>query len=233
MRGSNAPLDKGLKMTSSILLIRVRTILDESSAGFYTDAEIYSALSEAQREVVNIILNIYHAKSSVNQSEKLPEVLMALIEEQATNSLTTPNNDLPDDFRYLLNCTYRYSDADATAVPCYIKQFDKKIHFNNANTYMAGTQTAPVCYVKENAGQTAREIVFSPNFHSQDGGGYTAAYIKEPPDIDASVQPCIPASAHEAVVQYAAAEMLKKDEKYNQSSHCYNQFMQMVQGLYY
>ena len=42
-------------MTSAFLLARLRTLLDESSAGFWTDDECYRALADGQNEIVNIV----------------------------------------------------------------------------------------------------------------------------------------------------------------------------------
>jgi len=40
-------------MTTANLLSRLRTLLDEASAGFWTDVECYAALSDGQKEIVN------------------------------------------------------------------------------------------------------------------------------------------------------------------------------------
>ena len=55
-------------MTRTEMLARVRTLLDEvGTAGFWSDTEIYSALTDAQQETANYFLRILLNK-------KLPKI---------------------------------------------------------------------------------------------------------------------------------------------------------------
>ena len=72
-------------MTTANLLARLRTLLDESSASYWTDTECYQALSDGQSAVTNIALSVYRAKKMMlaNEDVKLPYILNELYQERS------------------------------------------------------------------------------------------------------------------------------------------------------
>ena len=49
-------------MTSTVMLAAMRTLLEEASASFWTDAECYAALADAQNEIIKELISVYKMK---------------------------------------------------------------------------------------------------------------------------------------------------------------------------
>lgn len=125
-------------MTSVQMLARLRTVLDEASAGLWGDAECYSALADGQDGVISVLVN----KSS--------EVLRPLI-TTVTGSNTT---NLPSGYlRYISVVSVSGGITDVVWVRPYEKNRDHAIE----NTYLKSSATDLYCSFN------ATQIVFETN----------------------------------------------------------------------
>lgn len=190
------------------LAAKVRTSLDEASAGFWTDTEIYNALADGQREIVNIISTIYKTKSALNGSEKLPEVLRAIM---ATTTSQTGTQNLPADY-------WTWLVIYTGTTPVYVRPdgLDKTLKFN---TYMASSAAQPYCSI------TSTQVVFETSVT------WFMDYLKTMTDMSGSVDPVVPSMAYNVLVEYAIAFLLNKDENPRAQNH-FNNFITLVQQLY-
>ena len=203
------------------LTTEVRTLLDESTESFFKDTEIYTALTDAQREYVSIILSQYKAKSIIDPSINIPQVLQSL----ATSSLSdvlfvgdTYSNGLPSDYLYFI-MFYLKTDSSDTLTPCPIRDYSIKTVAASQNSYL----NARMAWVDSTL------IHWTPAAKS--GGQITLDYIKQPPDMTGSVDPLIPSFCYPALVKYALAEMMKKDNLDQEAAQNYQEFLSKVKYI--
>lgn len=184
---------------TTVLVSRVRTLLDEASAGFFTATEIYYALTDAQVEVINIVLSTYKAKIKADPNEELPEVLRNCI----ASTTGTGTTSLPSGFLHALSIY-----VTATKLPVFIRPDGRGRAEGMHNTYLASSATQPYCSL------SASQIVFETSV------AWTLEYLQLPAnDIDATHDPTLSKIAYNALIQYATAFLLKKDESPRANDH--------------
>ena len=193
---------------TTILVARARTYLDEVSAGFWTQDEIYKALTDGQREVITFVLAIYKQKLSVNPDEKLPEVL-----RNCFNTTTGIGSAaLPAGFLFPLS-------VYTATVPVYMRPDGTQRGASKLNAYLASSSTQPFCSF------SSTQIVFETSV------SWTMEYLQTPiSDIDATHDPALGAIAYNAMVEYATAFLLNKDENQRAQQHL-SKFFNEVQNL--
>jgi len=190
------------------MLLRVQTLLDDLDSEYWTEADIYRALTDGQQTVITFLLSVFKIKSAQNIYENVPEVLRPLL---TTQSGATQTDTLPADFLDILSCKVNGSE------PAYQRSKNKINHFDKADTYMTGNYFALI----------GSQIVFEDTITS-----YDFDYIKKPSDITAVVNPTLHTIAHIPITQYAYADLLRKDEKIEQAISQLNIFNQMMQTIY-
>ncbi len=190
------------------LVARVRTYLDEASAGFWTQDEIYKALTDGQREVITFVLAVYKQKLSVNPDEKLPEVLRNCF----TTTTGIGSAALPAGFLFPLS-------VYTATVPVYTRPDGMQRGASKLNTYLASSAAQPFCSF------SATQIVFETSV------SWTMEYLQTPTsDIDATHDPSLGAISYNAIVEYAAAFLLNKDENPRAQQHL-SKFFNEMQNL--
>lgn len=212
-------------MIATSMLARVRELIDEVSSSFWTDSNLYIALSEAQRQLVNLSLATYKMKLLMNPSEPLPEVLRPLYEEVANLAFGTTGVSsvaLPADFLFDLHV--EYDDNSSAPIPAYKIGITPNRKFSLSNTYLGSNQSQFYYWIDDE----------NLNFGTvvSGTGSYRLTYLKKPTEIDATpTNPVLPTFTHEALCQYAVAEALKKDKEYQAAQIFYNTFLQLAQNF--
>ena len=204
-------------MTSVLMLARLRTLLDESAAGFWTDTEAYAALSDGQREVFNVVF----------KRDPHSQTLKNLLRDTADG--TAASNQaitLPTDFREFVVAKLAVTTTE-TKKPCRVIDYNESHFQNQQNTYLAPNKANPVVYVK---GTTAlgKKIYFEPSSASSD---YSITYITQPTEISAAVEPVLPVDAQEPIIIYAFSFLLRKDLRAQEADGAYKIFSDMVGKL--
>ncbi len=214
-------------MTSANLLARLRTIIDEASASYFTDVECYAALSDGQKETVNIVLAIYEAKRKVNPNEEIPEVFVPIIKTvNATLTTGTMSIPLPNDYLKDLWLQYNH-DNSLSLKPCRKRQYSRGYPQLQANTFMQDNLGSEYFY------SIYGTIIQLESAVTINGGGYKFSYISIPPDISAGgSNPVLFDNALESVVHYAAADLFTKDELTEQAQIEFQKFLLLVKNLY-
>lgn len=182
-------------MTSVEMLARLRTLLDEASAGFWTDTEAYSALSDGQREVVDILF-------SKNRKHSL---LKSLLKTATGSNTTSTGITLPTDFKDFVNAEYA-SVTGASKMPCKLVDYDEVFLRDKENSYLTPIRATPVIYLNATTG--LRLICFEPTSSASD---YNIVYLKQPTEIASGTDPILPVETHEAIIMYAYSFLLRKD----------------------
>ena len=179
-------------MTSVEMLARLRSLLDETPEGFWTDdLDCYPALTIAQLEVIK---NIAPYKSIA-----LRTILARAV--QASKSFTTVTGlSLPGDF-YLMY-SIKANATGGTEHPAH-----ERILRNDFedNPYM--NSEADRLYYTISGKDNALKIFFETDFAN---GSITMDYISKPEDITASVDHELDGIAHAAIVYSAFGYLLLK-----------------------
>lgn len=198
-------------MTSVLMLARLRTLLDEATASFWSDTECYTALSDGQREVVNSVKN--------------PQILKVLLKTATGSNTSGTGITLPTDFREFVNAKWTSVTA-GTQYPCSIINYNEQFLRDKDNTYLAPIRLNPVVYL--NAITGLRLIYFEP---ASANGDYTIVYLKQPTEITAGVDSILSEETHEAIILYAFSFLLRKDLRQAEADGAYKLFLEMVGKL--
>lgn len=209
-------------MTSANLLSRLRTLLDEASASYWTDTEAYAALADGQRELVSQFVNIY----KFSGKGFIPNVIRAITKNVSAN-ITAPATSatLPTDYIQDSPLSVRYSSTSTSVSsrkPCLVRSMDGLYH-KQGNAYLQGDATYPFCYIDGT----------SINFETAPvAGSYDFNYLSMPADIASGQVMTLPDTCSDAIVQFAFAFLMAKDQRVTESQAAYSQFYQLIPKLY-
>lgn len=213
-------------MTTAQMVAHVRTLLDEVgvTAGFWNDTEIYPGLADGQQAVANYFLNMYKLRVLQDLNAPIPQPLEALY-TLVTATTTTGIVDRPADFWHLLSSSYTTTGGLAgTFYNCRIERFSASMFFNINNTYLLASITDPIVY---DVFSTTQKFYFNPVPSAT--GAYALNYLKVPTAIASSVEPTLPVQTHNAIVFFAVAQMLFKDQRSGEAQTKMQDFMNELQ----
>lgn len=205
--------------------MRLRTSLDEATASFWDDNTCYRALSDGQREVANYLLTMYKARKTVNADEEIPEGLRALA-LQVTDSVTSgqDSDTLPTDFWYDLSVRYNHDNV-GSSFPCFRRDLGRNLYHKQVNTYLTADTSREYYY-----SITATEIQFETSATAT--APYSMWYLRKVTEIDGSTNPILPDMTIEAILKYAFAELLLKDQRISEAAQILQNFTILLQGIY-
>ena len=214
---------------SKLLNGNVRTLIDESlsditvDAGtFFTNTDVYNALTNAQREVVKF------AYAKFISTGKLSDCLGTIRTESTALSVlfagTTPYAwaEVPTNFLYLISARYSITSV-WHGVGIVHKNPDFESRYIN-NVYATPTASDPIGWLESS----------NINFIPTNGTTAYITYLKDPGVISASADPLVLASVYKALVNYAVAEVLMREripEALQQSALLFKEFLDEMQLL--
>lgn len=206
-------------MTSAQMLDRVQKLLDTtvSTTSFWNTDNVYQGLSDGQREVVNRVLAAFNQKRKTTFDSSIPKALEKLIVyPTAGTSVTTNYASLPSGFLQEIAVKYDYNGSGNYK---HLNKEEIDSEFFDANSYKSNW----TYWI------TNDKIYFGT---SESGSGvYQMIYFQKPTEISGSVEPILPDFTHEAIVQYATAELLKRDERIQEATVFFNQFLKLVEAF--
>lgn len=184
-------------MTSDEMLSTVRMMLDEPVAANWQDEQIYAALTAGQREIVHTALTTYIAQADVSTDVELPPALQRL-EKSADIAIASAAGTLPSDFLHFLYGTL------GTQWILRRKQNRQGFFAQNNSLLQPSANEVYLSYIDSG----------SINFEGPSTSGTaTIWYVSVPAEITASQDALVPEDFHNAVVQFAYQELLKKNEE--------------------
>lgn len=213
-------------MTSGTMLSSLRTLLDEASAGFYTDSELYNALSFGQRECVYYFSNLFKKARELNPSEPLHRFLKPLVDSETDTATVNEIFQFNSNPIFILNASYKNSTLDSTFKPCFIR--DEGGIYDLDNDYLKPSVNSPTVEMYNTGNWYYR---FRPDFDNTEGGDYIINWVKEPTDITSVINPIVAEDLHNAIVQYAFSFILRKDSRMQESGAELQKFYQMLSVL--
>jgi len=198
------------------MLARLRTAIDEASAGFWSDAECYSALTDGQLEAFKILY-------STNPKDKRLQVLM----KDASATITDNYISIPVDMweNFIVTAEWAKISGD-DVVYCDILSYDKDLQYLKSNSYKSPVSSRPIAYIKSSTALGNR-IYFEPSGTSSD---YVITYLTVPTAISASVEPQITPSLHPAIIVYALSFILRKAKLNERADAEFKNFIGMVKN---
>jgi hypothetical protein len=208
------------------MLAKTRTLLDESSAGFWSDTEIYSALKDGEYECLNFLASVYQAKLQAKPDSMPPDVLRALITivvNLSFGSTGTSTVALPGDF--FADLHVEYDDNSNAPIAAYRRGENPNRVFSQENTYLPSNQSQYYYWID------AANLNFGTAVSGT--GAYRLTYLKKPLGISASQDAQIGYQAHEAICYYGFAQLLIKDQRMQEATQAFAQYMRILQNITY
>lgn len=201
-------------MTQSAALLRLRALLNETSAGFWTDTQLYAYLDMAQGMVVEFLVTKTYESRRAGDDFYRNNVLepLSTLDSSNTTSTSVREYTLPTDFLMTDYCEY-YPTLVRPLVKARLDSFNS-IMWKEQNVFLIPTAAYPSYYIRGN------KIGFSPVPTSGGATSYLHYYYKRPTEIaagTASNEIPIGQAGHEAVVISAFALALKQDGKSQES----------------
>lgn len=208
-------------MTTAQMVTRVRTLLDEITESFFLTTEIYSALADGQQEVANYFHKIYELMKVNNPSIPLSNILESLYAMTTSTTVSGLVNN-PANYWHLILATYAYNGG--TSYNCRIQSLGPSLLYDLDNTYLAASPTSPTVYQV-----SATQFLFLPT--ASGTANYALGYLVKPTPISSSVDPTLPVQTHTAIVHWAVAQMLFKDQRPQEAQLMLQNFMNEIQGI--
>lgn len=217
-------------MIQSEALSRLRSLLNESTAGFYTDAELYQYLDSG----MNIAIQLYLSKMEQARAEDKYKGSIALqplhtLDPTNTTATGVQEYSLPADFLITDYCEYAIDGGRAQDIyPAVLVDYSV-YKFLNQNSFQSFSATNPGYYIRgSNLGLTQPIVL---------GGAlcYKHYYYKKPTAItsgSASSEIPIKLETHEGIILLAFHLALVKDNKPNEAQAEYAKAMDILNKLY-
>lgn len=202
-------------MTSTELIAKMRSALDEPTSAFYTDTELYNYLTNAQRAVYSYLLSLYReGKRSLHGNLSK---LMSIDERSETEPVASIT--LPADFWSPLAVYYM-------TVGGTVKREAKIVggalqSYKLTNSYLDDSESLSVRFLPTT-------YVFSANVSYRG-----LEYLKQPTAITSLANPILNDDATDAVLNHALSNAFAKDAKTNMdvSGQYINLFFKALEGV--
>ncbi|MBK7266164.1 MAG: hypothetical protein IPI12_07505 [Ignavibacteriales bacterium] len=205
-------------MTTEEMITRIRSILDEREAGFWSDAEVLNALNDAQDEVVNYCLFVF---TSGGVDSRLPLLLTPLQQEVVYEAVTGLWVTLPEGFMYPVSVKCAISDGEEEK-PCVFKSPGANHFYEEDNHWLKPGEKNLYCYI------TGGKLNFSTTINN---GTVKMLYLKKADRITNENDCLLPDNASGAIIAAAASQLLEKDKQYEESGALYAMFTAKIEKL--
>jgi len=214
-------------MTTASALQRLRAKLNEASAGFFSDADLYNFLDSGQLETITICKSKQDFMQKTDMSW-YSVVIQSLIVPDTTVALTagTAEYALPSDFLYTHSLMI---DVDNTAVKyrATLVSFDEFL-WREGNTFTRGTSAEPKYYI--------RSLVSAPKFGvsptpSSSSGTYLHHYYKVPATVTSGVELALRPESHNAIIEFAYSFGLQQDNRSQESELARQTAINLIKDL--
>jgi hypothetical protein len=213
-------------MTSASMLAYVRTMLDEAQASFWSDAQIYAALTAGQERIVNLALATFLAKQEVNPNTDVPHLLVPLLSIQnllINNSTGTAQ--LPNDYLQIVYAGVSLNNGACGPILRRRMNYHTLSDQNNSLLTATTGQT-----VGEYIGYIVGTTFYLEQTFSSGTNYIKLTYIAQPQAISSTQQPVLPMEVHEPICEFAFATLLSKDQREQEAAMEFQKFASMIQA---
>lgn len=218
-------------MIQSEALSRLRSLLNESTAGYYTDAELYQYLDSG----MNIAIQLYLAKMEQARNEDKYKGSIALqplhtLDPTNTTLSTTPPTEyaLPADYLITDYCEYDVDGTQLARLPAVLVDYNKW-KFLAQSSFQGFSATNPGYYIR------ADKLGFTETITSAVANGYNHYYYKKPTAITSSTASSeipLKLETHEGIILLAYYLALMKDNRPQEATQEYTKAIGILSQLY-
>ena len=212
-------------MVQAEALARLRILINETSAGFWDDTQLYKLLDSSQNMAIQLMLGKEDMERKLSPHYRHPSLQAIIannskaatvsVPEYAFSSFTSP---ITDYIRPLfVNFNYASGQATATLVTY------EESKYRNLNSFTAPAATAPIFYVRANI------VGLNPAPDSMNSVQFF--YYKTPVPVDASHDFTLTAETHESIIYGALALALQKDSRAQEADIYFNKFNRGILAL--
>ena len=195
-------------MTNSKMLQSLRTLLDETPAGFWDDdIDCYPVLSIAQLEIIKLL--------APKHSQALRDIVTTVSQ---TGIIATASNGVALPPTFYAIWSLKAHPTGSAQKSCIRREGDE--YYYQDNPYLT-SENDSLYYKIYNT-----KIYFDIDFAA---GGITLDYIQKPPDISSTVNPTLNSITHNAIIYYAWGYLLNKSKL--DSSGAFSLFYKALESL--
>lgn len=194
---------------------RLRNLINEATAGYYSDTQLYQFLDSGVHQVINLAIARLKEKRATSKYAR-SAILEPLHTLDASNTTTTTSGgvrteySLPNDYLMTDHAELDVDDRDAEyKYPCILIDFAQYRH-NDFNSFLTFSAHAPAYYIR------ADKIGFCVDIAHGSANMYSHWYYKKHAEVTAGTsaqQIPINERAHDAVLRFALADALIMDDQ--------------------
>jgi len=212
-------------MTQTEAKSRVRVIVDESSAGKWSDTEIYQALDAGHNSVIQARLSLQAKLRQAGMRYYEDIILKDLITLGTINtSAGTASYNTPSDY---IEFAYGSYSPDGGGIFYDLNLLGYEEFRRRAdNTFLVGNVTNRATYIAVRGSN----LDVSPTPSATTTGGLLFYYYKQPSTVTSSQDFTLRPRAHEAIIEYALYYLFDKDNDQRAFTHLQN-YINMVSNL--
>jgi len=206
-------------MTSqTIALAKLRAILDESSASFWTDAILYYFLDTGQSQAIQTLLKIEDTTRKTDGKFRHPDLTPLIASANIAFVNTTVGYALPSDWLRSLSVEVTYASVPANGgTQAWATEITlEELGHRRANTYSIPTTTDPVFWIAT-IPTTGKAISFfpTPNYSATITGAHK--YYAQPTAVGSGQAFTLKEHLHEACIEYALYMAFEQDGETQQA----------------
>jgi hypothetical protein len=201
-------------------------ILAVSEATYFTNTEIYQALTDGQNSLCSIAVAAYKSrKNSVGLDIEVPYILQPLYTTlsgtvtSGTNTITLTNPIFE-----LLSLAYN-SNSSTPLYPVRFRNVSGANIFQQANDFLPNMGTYYYAKFYSN------KVIALETASTNNASAYMAEIIGQPVDIDASNNPSLPDVAMSVIAQFAFSQLLSKEKRLEEAKNAFGAFIKLSQPL--
>lgn len=199
------------------LLAKLRAILDEATAGFWTDAELLYFLNTGQNEAIQVLLGKQREARRLDPSYSHPSLVNSILKTYAITTSVANSYTLPTDFLQMELVRM----GDATATTRYLTMTEvpyQTLIKGSTNTYVQHSYNSST-----HTGQVYYSIIGSTlqtSFATFPNGDFSKIdiwYFYQPAVMTTDVDPVLKNETHEAILNIACGYAHSKNNDLNRS----------------
>lgn len=194
-------------MTQTEALSELRAMLNEATAGFYLDDELYKFLNSGQLEIVTLAYSKQLAMQKVDPGYQ-SDILRQLETVSTPVGVSTPTDytNLPSDFLFILSATIAIDSGELrSATRLNHSDFIRK----EENSFTKATISSPKYYI------LGTKLYFRPTYINEASVGFV--YVKNPSTVSSSQDFTLSAESHLPIIWLAYSYALAKNQRLQES----------------
>jgi hypothetical protein len=204
-------------LTQTVALARLRILVGERSANYWSDTELYACLDAGQNAVIQFGIGLKR------KGVRVPYLDPIIARDNIGWTASTQEYTLPTGCLEVLyvDMSGAYTQADggiATPMPL------DELYWKISNAYTLPTRPKPACYI------TGGNVGFYPIPSASVGATSNIIFYKQPTAVASGQDFTLKGDTHEAILEFGAYYAFNKDNDQRATTHLQN-FYNKVSSL--